>query len=222
MLSGSHTVRSFTGLEGRQAAVVSLQRQTLLSEGSASFDAYPPAGCFPYSAAGQPGSDCGDSESLQYDLSHRNHNLLWLAALPLLQLGSKGYGDPVTFDNTYYKTLLDKPWERVSADMAAHIGGWRVDGFVHGLAGGVGGGAGGGLRCGYSLAATEPLHTFVCSLTCNLCLPSTPVPLPMLLLLQASPPTMCCPTTPPAAPSSRSMPPTSSSSSATLRPPLPR
>ncbi|KAI7836016.1 hypothetical protein COHA_010100 [Chlorella ohadii] len=37
-------------------------------------------------------------------------------------LGSKGYGDPVTFDNTYYKTLLDKPWERVSADMAAHIG----------------------------------------------------------------------------------------------------
>lgn len=45
-----------------------------------------------------------------------------------VQLGSKGYGDPVTFDNTYYKTLLDKPWERVSAEMAAHIGGWLPEG----------------------------------------------------------------------------------------------
>lgn len=33
----------------------------------------------------------------------------------------------MTFDNTYYKTLLDKPWERVSAEMAAHIGGWPLE-----------------------------------------------------------------------------------------------
>ena len=25
-------------------------------------------------------------------------------------LGGKGYGDPLTFDNVYYKTLLEKPW----------------------------------------------------------------------------------------------------------------
>lgn len=44
---------------------------------------------------------------------------------PLLQLGSKGYGDPLTFDNTYYKTLLQKPWEDKSNSMGEHIGGWR-------------------------------------------------------------------------------------------------
>lgn len=38
-------------------------------------------------------------------------------------LGSKGFGDPLTFDNTYYKTLLDAPWAKPGADeMASHIG----------------------------------------------------------------------------------------------------
>lgn len=37
-------------------------------------------------------------------------------------LGSKGYGDPVTFDNTYYKTLLAAPWADKSNEMAQHTG----------------------------------------------------------------------------------------------------
>ena len=38
-------------------------------------------------------------------------------------LGSKGFGDPLTFDNAYYRTLLEAPWARPGADeMAAHIG----------------------------------------------------------------------------------------------------
>ena len=42
-------------------------------------------------------------------------------------LGSKGFGDPVTFDNTYYKTLLEKPWAapNMTAEqkaMTSHIG----------------------------------------------------------------------------------------------------
>lgn len=43
-----------------------------------------------------------------------------------MQLGSKGYGDPVVFDNTYFVTLLDKPWERVSKEMGDHIGALRL------------------------------------------------------------------------------------------------
>lgn len=39
------------------------------------------------------------------------------------QLGSKGYGDPVTFDNTYFKTLLAAPWKDKSNEMAQHMGG---------------------------------------------------------------------------------------------------
>lgn len=30
-------------------------------------------------------------------------------------LGAKGFGDPLTFDNQYYKTLLEKPWESQDA-----------------------------------------------------------------------------------------------------------
>ncbi|KAL4857580.1 putative L-ascorbate peroxidase 6 [Chlorella vulgaris] len=37
-------------------------------------------------------------------------------------LGSKGYGDPVTFDNTYYKTLLAAPWTDKKNEMAQHTG----------------------------------------------------------------------------------------------------
>ena len=39
-----------------------------------------------------------------------------------LQLGSKGYGDPVTFDNAYYTALLKKPWDDPSNSMASMIG----------------------------------------------------------------------------------------------------
>lgn len=31
-------------------------------------------------------------------------------------LGSKGFGDPVTFDNAYFKTLLERPWAKPGAD----------------------------------------------------------------------------------------------------------
>lgn len=37
-------------------------------------------------------------------------------------LGSKGFGDPVTFDNVYYKELLRKPWLDPKNDMASMIG----------------------------------------------------------------------------------------------------
>ena len=38
-------------------------------------------------------------------------------------LGSKGFGDPLTFDNAYYRTLLEAPWAKPGADeMATHIG----------------------------------------------------------------------------------------------------
>lgn len=37
-------------------------------------------------------------------------------------LGSKGYGDPLTFDNVYYTALLKKPWENKKDAMAAMIG----------------------------------------------------------------------------------------------------
>lgn len=39
-----------------------------------------------------------------------------------MQLGTKGFGDPVTFDNEYYRSLLKKPWENKSDSMASMIG----------------------------------------------------------------------------------------------------
>ena len=38
------------------------------------------------------------------------------------QLGNKGFGDPLTFDNQYYKSLLQKPWEDPTNEMASMIG----------------------------------------------------------------------------------------------------
>ena len=37
-------------------------------------------------------------------------------------LGGKGFGDPLTFDNTYYISLLQKPWEKRDDPMAKMIG----------------------------------------------------------------------------------------------------
>ena len=39
-----------------------------------------------------------------------------------MQLGSKGFGEPLSFDNEYYKSLLRKPWEDPGNEMAAMIG----------------------------------------------------------------------------------------------------
>lgn len=46
-----------------------------------------------------------------------------VALLGAHTLGSKGFGDPVTFDNAYYPALQQKPWVGAPADsMAAMIG----------------------------------------------------------------------------------------------------
>ncbi|KAK9845062.1 hypothetical protein WJX74_010134 [Apatococcus lobatus] len=37
-------------------------------------------------------------------------------------LGTKGFGDPVTFDNTYYQMLLKKPWKNPLVYMSSMIG----------------------------------------------------------------------------------------------------
>ncbi|GJY24847.1 putative L-ascorbate peroxidase 6 [Tanacetum coccineum] len=36
-------------------------------------------------------------------------------------LGSKGFGNPVVFDNAYYKVLLEKPWQSL-AEMTTMVG----------------------------------------------------------------------------------------------------
>ena len=40
----------------------------------------------------------------------------------LVQLGSKCFGDPLIFDNTYYATLLKRPWANANDSMASMIG----------------------------------------------------------------------------------------------------
>jgi L-ascorbate peroxidase len=37
-------------------------------------------------------------------------------------IGAKGFGDPLTFDNTYFKSLLARPWENAKDPMAPMIG----------------------------------------------------------------------------------------------------
>ena len=44
--------------------------------------------------------------------------MLWCCT----QLGNKGFGDALTFDNSYYKALLEKPWLDKSNSMASMIG----------------------------------------------------------------------------------------------------
>ena len=39
-----------------------------------------------------------------------------------VQLGGKGFGEPLTFDAAYYKTLLQKPWADPKAEMGSMIG----------------------------------------------------------------------------------------------------
>lgn len=41
---------------------------------------------------------------------------------PCCVAGGKGFGDPVTFDNTYYTALLKKPWLNTKDEMAQMIG----------------------------------------------------------------------------------------------------
>lgn len=39
-----------------------------------------------------------------------------------MQLGNKGFGDPVKFDNEYYTALQRRPWDDKSNNMASMIG----------------------------------------------------------------------------------------------------
>lgn len=39
-----------------------------------------------------------------------------------MQLGAKGFGDPLEFSNVYYTELMKKPWEKPNDDMAKMIG----------------------------------------------------------------------------------------------------
>ena len=39
-----------------------------------------------------------------------------------MQLGGKGFGDPLTFDATYYRTLLQRPWNDPTVEMRTMIG----------------------------------------------------------------------------------------------------
>jgi L-ascorbate peroxidase len=36
--------------------------------------------------------------------------------------GGKGFGEPLTFDNVYFQSLLKKPWLDTKDPMATHIG----------------------------------------------------------------------------------------------------
>lgn len=125
-----------------------------------------------------------------------------------LQLGSKGYGDPLTFENTYFKTLLAEPWRDKSNEMAQHTGGpcWRVPGARLQAA---------AAACGRGLATGAGEHAGLtgCSHAAGLQTPHhLPAPTP-----QASPPTTCCPPARRCAPSSSGTPMTSQPSSGTLR-----
>ena len=61
------------------------------------------------------GDTCKDGPR-SADMSGKD--VLWL----YVQLGNKGFGDPLTFDNQYYKSLLQKPWEDPTNSMGSMIG----------------------------------------------------------------------------------------------------
>ena len=79
-------------------------------------------------AAADPGnrlpSEDADAAALVSSFAAKGLTALDLVSLCSAHtLGSKGFGDPLTFDNTYYKTLLEAPWAQPGADeMASHIG----------------------------------------------------------------------------------------------------
>ena len=37
-------------------------------------------------------------------------------------MGGKGYGDPLVFDNSYFKALLERPWESKTDKMSQMVG----------------------------------------------------------------------------------------------------
>lgn len=69
-----------------------------------------------------PGEDATAEQLLEVMAASGISPKEFLALCGSHTLGSKGYGDPLTFDNTYYKTLLKKPWEDKNDPMGEHIG----------------------------------------------------------------------------------------------------
>ncbi|GAQ88790.1 L-ascorbate peroxidase [Klebsormidium nitens] len=57
-----------------------------------------------------------DAATLKSFFHSRNYSTQEMIALSGAHtLGGKGFGDPTTFDNSYYKILLNKPWETDTA-----------------------------------------------------------------------------------------------------------
>ena len=86
-----------------------------------------PVGRADAAAADPPGrlpSEDADAAQLVASFAAKGLSTLDLVSLSGAHtLGSKGFGDPLTFDNAYYRTLLDAPWAKPGADeMASHIG----------------------------------------------------------------------------------------------------
>lgn len=86
-----------------------------------------PVGRVDAEAADPPGrlpSEDADAAQLVSSFAEKGLTTLDLVSLSGAHtLGSKGFGDPLTFDNAYYETLLEAPWAKPGADeMASHIG----------------------------------------------------------------------------------------------------
>ncbi|KAG2447834.1 hypothetical protein HYH02_007290 [Chlamydomonas schloesseri] len=69
-----------------------------------------------------PSENAGAAE-LKANFAAKGLNVQEMVALSGAHtLGSKGFGDPVTFDNTYFVELLKKPWTNTKDPMASMIG----------------------------------------------------------------------------------------------------
>lgn len=77
-------------------------------------------------AADPPGrmaSERSDARALVENFAEKGFDVRELVALSGAHtLGGKGFGDPVTFDNAYYTTLLKRPWLDLNDEMAQHTG----------------------------------------------------------------------------------------------------
>lgn len=47
---------------------------------------------------------------------------LCVKSTTFIQLGGKGFGDPLTFDAAYYRALLQRPWNDPTVEMRTMIG----------------------------------------------------------------------------------------------------
>ncbi|KXZ42065.1 hypothetical protein GPECTOR_212g425 [Gonium pectorale] len=80
----------------------------------------------PPGAADPPGRMPGEgftAEQLKANFADKGFSVQEMVALSGAHtLGSKGFGDPTTFDNAYYSALLARPWTNASDPMASMVG----------------------------------------------------------------------------------------------------